>query len=137
MYVLTFTRSFNICSIKLLSECLTSFHIYIWHKLDCYAELLSSQIKIKEIKKNRDIEDQVLQQFIQAMTSFDLQLRSLQVKLAKNAFVSLEKSSLLLYFDHSFQINQRHPCLDQNKIKSQILPQHCTNDEVFYSRFLS
>ena len=51
MYVLTFTRSFNICSIKLLSECLTSFHIYIWHKLDCYAELLSSQIKIKEIKK--------------------------------------------------------------------------------------
>ena len=49
---LTFSRSFNICSIKFLSECLMSFHIYIWRKLDCYAELLQSQIKIKQIKKN-------------------------------------------------------------------------------------
>ena len=54
MYVLIFTRSINICSIKFLSECLMSFRLYIWRKLDCYAELLQSQIKIKEIKKSNN-----------------------------------------------------------------------------------
>ena len=34
MYALKFTRSFNICCIKFLSECLMSFHIHIWCKLD-------------------------------------------------------------------------------------------------------
>ena len=51
VYVLTFTRFFNICSVKFLGERLMLFHIYIWRKLNCYAELLQSQIKIKQIKK--------------------------------------------------------------------------------------
>ena len=29
-----------------------SFHINIWRKLGCYAELLYSQIKIKELKNS-------------------------------------------------------------------------------------
>ena len=28
-------------------------HTYIWPKLDCYAKLFQSQIKVKEIKQNK------------------------------------------------------------------------------------